>query len=206
MLDYKRQFILAAQRYYDLSVSAELAEEERLVALSSAIKCAVLAPAGPQRTQILSTLFKDERSREIPMSSLPKILEKMYFGRFLSKDEVTDFTTQLLPHQLATLADGSSVLDRAIMEHNLLAATGIYSNISFQELGSLLGITREAAEKAASRMITEGRMVGSIDQVDGIVSFSSDSALISWDSKIESLCHSIDACIAEIEKVTSLNV
>ena len=35
---------------------------------------------------------------------------------------------------------GSTILDRAVIEHNLLSASKMYNNISFQELGSLLEI------------------------------------------------------------------
>lgn len=32
------------------------------------------------------------------------------------------------------------VLDRAVIEHNMLATSRLYNNISFEELGALLGI------------------------------------------------------------------
>lgn len=38
---------------------------------------------------------------------------------------------------------GSTILDRAIVEHNLLSASKMYNNISFQELGALLEIPPE---------------------------------------------------------------
>ena len=40
----------------------------------------------------------------------------------------------------ATTADGSSILDRAVIEHNILSASKLYNNISFEELGRLLAI------------------------------------------------------------------
>lgn len=60
---------------------------------------------------------------------------------------------------------GSTILDRAVTEHNLLAASKLYNNITFSELGALLQISPAKAEKIASQMITEGRMNGYIDQV-----------------------------------------
>lgn len=51
-------------------------------------------------------------------------------------------------------------------EHNLLAASKLYNNITFPELGALLQISPAKAEKIASQMITEGRMNGYIDQVN----------------------------------------
>lgn len=43
-------------------------------------------------------------------------------------------------HPQATTADGSSILDRAVIEHNILSASKLYNNISFEELGRLLAI------------------------------------------------------------------
>ena len=40
----------------------------------------------------------------------------------------------------ATTADGSSILDRAVIEHNILSASKLYNNVSFEELGRLLAI------------------------------------------------------------------
>lgn len=65
-------------------------------------------------------------------------------------------------------------MDRAVIEHNLLSASKLYNNISFEELGALLEIHPSKAEKIASQMITEGRMNGYIDQIDSIVHFESE--------------------------------
>lgn len=43
--------------------------------------------------------------------------------------QVDSFASGLLHHQLATLPDGSTVLDRSVMEHNLEAASKLYNNI-----------------------------------------------------------------------------
>jgi COP9 signalosome complex subunit 4 len=55
-------------------------------------------------------------------------------------------------------ADGSTVLERAVVEHNLAAASRLYLNIYFAELGALLGVPAERAEAVASRMIAENRL------------------------------------------------
>jgi COP9 signalosome complex subunit 4 len=67
----------------------------------------------------------------------------MFLDRILRKQEVDKFQEMLEPHQLAKLADGSTVLERAVIEHNLLAASKVYNNITFDELGALLNITPE---------------------------------------------------------------
>lgn len=41
---------------------------------------------------------------------------------------------------LSVVVTGSSILDRAVIEHNLLSASKLYNNITFEELGALLEI------------------------------------------------------------------
>ena len=97
---------------------------------------------------------------------------------FTHSDDIT-FSGQA--HQKAITADGSTILEHAVIEHNLLAASKLYNNITFEGLGLnllelslmvilpwpglLLEIPQNKAERIASRMITEGRMQGHIDQV-----------------------------------------
>jgi COP9 signalosome complex subunit 4 len=114
IMDYKRQFMKASLRYYELSQI--VAETERHEALQYSVICAVLSQAGPQRSRMLATLYKDERSSKLEVFP---ILEKMYLERILRKPEVERFAKELKPHQMAVLGDGSTVLDRAVIEHNL---------------------------------------------------------------------------------------
>lgn len=120
---------------------------------------------------MLATLFKDERCQQLPAYS---ILEKMYLDRIIKRDELREFEALLQDHQKALTADGSCLLDRAVFEHNLLSASKLYNNITFVELGALLEIPPKKAERIASQMITEGRMNGCIDQIDGIVHFEGE--------------------------------
>ncbi|RXG73800.1 COP9 signalosome complex subunit 4, partial [Armadillidium vulgare] len=193
VLDYRRKFIEAAQRYNELSYKPIIHEDERMEALKKALICTVLASAGQQRSRMLGTLFKDERCQNLPCYN---ILEKMHLDRIIKHDELTEFASMLQPHQRATIADVSStILDRAVTEHNLLAASKLYNNITFNELGSLLQITSASAEKIASQMITEGRMKGYIDQIDGILYFEGREALPQWDKQIQSLCFQVNTII-----------
>lgn len=65
VFDAKRKFVFAAQAYYELSSMEgdKIEEENKIALLKSAITCAVLAPVGPQKSRILTTLTKDERSK-----------------------------------------------------------------------------------------------------------------------------------------------
>ncbi|KAH8118553.1 hypothetical protein DFH11DRAFT_1567955 [Phellopilus nigrolimitatus] len=200
--DYTRKFLEAASRYHELSWAGEVDEEERSIMLSSAVTCAVLAPAGPNRSRVLASLCRDERTTQLPSYN---ILSKMFLDRILRLAEVKEFEATLKSHQLARIAqssndrlaasassdadDGaaetgagageavstrtgpSTVLDRAVLEHNLLASSKIYNNITFYGLGALLDLTPGAAETMARRMIEQGRLKGSIDQVERLIWF-----------------------------------
>lgn len=160
----------------------------------AAVTCAVLAPAGPNRSRVLASLYRDERTADLPTYN---ILSKMFLDHILRSAEIKEFEKTLKPHQLAKIAissndrlasigndDGgdidpnastrtgpSTVLDRAVMEHNLLASSNIYNNITFRGLGALLDLTPGAAETMARKMIEQGRLRGSIDQVDKLIWF-----------------------------------
>ncbi|KAM3873737.1 COP9 signalosome complex subunit 4 isoform 1-T1 [Diretmus argenteus] len=212
VLDFRRKFIEAAQRYNELSYKSIVHESERLEALKHALNCTILASAGQQRSRMLATLFKDERCQQLAAYG---ILEKMYLDRIIRGNQLQEFAAMLMPHQKATTADGSSILDRAVIEHNLLSASKLYNNITFEELGALLEIPPAKvrhvlnvlnsalcccpqAEKIASQMITEGRMNGFIDQIDGIVHFETREALPTWDKQIQSLCFQVNNLLEKI--------
>ncbi|XP_032227415.2 COP9 signalosome complex subunit 4-like [Nematostella vectensis] len=195
VLDYRRKFIEAAQRYIDLSFKTKIEEGERITALKHALICTMLASAGQQRSRMLANLYKDERCQHLPAYG---ILEKMYLDRIIRGPELQEFSTMLMDHQKAKTADGSTILDRAVIEHNLLSASKLYNNITFEELGALLEIPPQKAERIASQMISEGRMPGSIDQVDSIVHFEAQDALPSWDKQIQGLCGQVNTIIEKI--------
>merc|ERR1711994_554241 len=195
LLDFKRKFIEAASRYNELSYKTIIHEGERMTALKNAMICTILAAAGQQRSRMLATLYKDERCQQLPAFN---ILEKMYFDRLIKRSELQEFESLLQPHQKAITADGSTILDHAVVEHNLLAASKLYNNITLQGLGLLLEIPAEKAERIASKMISEGRMAGHIDQIETTVHFESRQVLESWDSQIKSLCFQVNSVVDKI--------
>ncbi|KAF6529511.1 hypothetical protein HZS61_000823 [Fusarium oxysporum f. sp. conglutinans] len=213
ILDAQRDFLSASQRYHEISFSPAIDEEERLHTLSMAVKCAVLAPAGPMRNRTLSRLYKDERSSQLEEFG---ILEKMFLDRLLSPEEVDKFAEGLQPHQLATTSDGSTVLAKAVVEHNLLGASRLYSNIRFEALGTLLGLDADKAEETTARMIEQGRLVGRMDQIDGIVYFEVGEAsgekgsgraeiiigkeMRNWDANVESLAEEVENVTNALQK------
>lgn len=207
LLDAKRKFEDAAMKYYQLSQmapgrygDAEVTDVDSAQALNFAITCAILAPAGPRRSRVLAILYNDERSRELNVFPM---LDNIHTGHLLTPEQVEAFRPTLRPHQMAVHADGATVLDRAVTEHNLLAASQSYVNISFEELGALLGVTKHKAEEVCQTMAYEGRMHACLDQVEGVVEFEASGTrneLARWDTQIEGICASVDACSDAILK------
>lgn len=178
-----------------MSYSFALASTANVFVRSAAITCAVLAPAGPNRSRALASLCRDERTAQLPNHN---ILTKMFLNHILRPAEVKEFESSLKPHQLAKISQSSNdrlasaaqaddftlpdpdastrtgpstVLDRAVMEHNLLSCSKIYNNITFSGLGALLDLMPGAAETMARKMIEQGRLRGSIDQIEGLIWF-----------------------------------
>ncbi|KAL4935533.1 hypothetical protein BDV06DRAFT_206770 [Aspergillus oleicola] len=205
--DARRRFLDASQEYFNVSLAAGVDEADKLAALAAAIRCAVLAPAGPQRSRTLATLYKDDRATSVEEFG---ILEKMFLDRLLNPDEVAAFSQRLAPHQLAQTADGTTVLDKAVVEHNLVAASKLYENIQTDALGAILGLqgsgdltAGEKAEAYAARMVEQGRLCGSIDQIDGIIYFESSEAatgrhIKQWDAGVQGLSEGVERVATSI--------
>src|SRR4030095_4794143 len=102
-------------------------------------------------------------------------------------------------------ADGSTVLDKAVIEHNRLAASRLYENIGVEELGVILGLKAsgdlsagEKAEAYAARMVEHQRLKGRIDQIEGVIYFDAGISGVGatdkesrnlriWDAGVQSL-------------------
>lgn len=205
ILDSKRKFLDAASKYCDLSqqtYGGQICESDLLQLLNSAMICAILAPAGPQRSRIFSTLCKDER---IKNTEHYEILNKMFMERLIRGDEVRSFEQALLPHQKATMADGQTVLERAVLQHNVLAASRVYKNMRLKELGSLLAVPADRAEKIAAKMIAESRLEGYIDQKGGIIHFVTEAEnLQQWDRHICNVCNQVNAVLAKVREQSAM--
>ncbi|GJN08777.1 hypothetical protein PR202_ga26732 [Eleusine coracana subsp. coracana] len=196
ILDLKRKFLEAALRYYDISqieqrkIGEEEIDENALEqALSAAVTCTILAGAGPQRSRVLATLYKDERCSKL---KIYPILQKVYLERILRKPEIDAFAEELRPHQKALLPDRSTVLDRAMIEHNLLSASKLYTNISFGELGTLLGIDPLKVCLCAIE-VTAHYNLFAVTQVEAVIHFDDDTEeLQQWDHQIAGLCQALN--------------
>eukprot|EP00985_Skeletonema_marinoi_P007261 scaffold3184_cov96-Skeletonema_marinoi.AAC.2 len=201
ILDANRKFLPAATKYHDLSTAYlytdAIEEDDLLVMLGKAITCAILSPNSAQRQRVLGLVYKDERLQQL--DSIPQfqshssVLTKMYLNRIVQKQELEQFESSLADHQKAIMADGLTIVERGVLEHNMVAVSHLYTSIYFSQLGDLLGvIDGEKAEKVAAKMITDGSLTGSIDEMEGLLYFhpsaTNESSLLRWDETITTFC------------------
>jgi COP9 signalosome complex subunit 4 len=195
VLDSNRKFLQAASRYHDLSQSSEslIRADDLLTMMGRAATCAILAPNGPQKHRVLGHIYKDARLGHL--DGIPEfethgtILTKMYKNQILEKEELVKFESTLQPHQKAVMGDGLTIMERGVIEQNMLAVAGIYQSIYVSELALKLGVSNDKAEKIAAAMIMDGSLSGSIDQVVGLVEFQTEETPNSaWDKAINSFC------------------
>uniref|UniRef100_A0AC34QQ27 PCI domain-containing protein n=1 Tax=Panagrolaimus sp. JU765 TaxID=591449 RepID=A0AC34QQ27_9BILA len=167
ILDKRSKFIEAATRYHDLSVSPYIPAEERRQMLQKAVICVILSPESPVRQRLLPALFNEERCRKVVGFN---ILEKMYLNRLITPQDVVDFEAILEPHQRSQIGK-ESYLQQFTLEHNVVALSKIFKNISFAKMASLLNTDIGTVERTTARMITCGRLEGLLDQAKSVISF-----------------------------------
>lgn len=105
----------------------------------------------------MSVLHKDERTKSIDPHY--GILDKLFMGHIIKDSDVATYEADvLLDHQKARGEDGSTVLARALLEHNILVLSKVYLNITFESLGKFLNISSDKAEQILSEMVRENRI------------------------------------------------
>uniref|UniRef100_A0A7S3N4Z1 COP9 signalosome complex subunit 4 n=1 Tax=Euplotes harpa TaxID=151035 RepID=A0A7S3N4Z1_9SPIT len=124
----------------------------------------------------------------------------MFNEKVIKKSLKESFESTLEEHQKATASGGLTVLDKAVLEHNIQVVSNIYQTISFEGLGIFLGITKDNAEKLISDMATEGRISAILDQRNEIIEFSKNERekLSIWNEQIGTLCNDVNTLLAKI--------
>lgn len=206
ILDSKRKFLEAAGKYLELSqqtFGGQIDEADLLHLLNQAVTCAVLAPAGPQRSRILASLCKDDRIRQVDNY---EILQKMFLERLIHSSEVQKFEGSLAPHQKAMVDNSQTVLERAVLQHNVLAASRVYRNMRLADFGALLEVPPDRAEKVSAKMISESRLEGYIDQRSGVIHFhGDDESLQHWDRHIMNVCSQVNSIVCRIQAESTMS-
>jgi COP9 signalosome complex subunit 4 len=114
----------------------------------------------------------------------------MYTRQILRKPELAQLEASLAEHQKAIMADGLTIMERGIVEHNMVAIANLYQSIYFDELAHLLGVSSEAkAEQIAASMIMDGSLDGVIDQTERLLEFvSTETSQEMYDSAVSNFC------------------
>ena len=128
----------------------------------------------------------------------------MYLNRVVQKSELEKFESSLAEHQKAIMSDGLTIVERGVLEHNMVAVSHLYTSIYFEQLAQLLGVVdADKGEKVAAKMILDGSLSGEIDEVEGVLRFFSKaqgaqgaaansenngSSLMTWNETITQFC------------------
>lgn len=112
-------------------------------------RCQQLATYGILEKMYLDRIIRGNQLQEFAAMLMPH--QKATTADGESKLTLLDLSTgnilmfsplllQLVTADVFSPSPGSSILDRAVIEHNLLSASKLYNNITFEELGALLEI------------------------------------------------------------------
>lgn len=204
LLDSKQRFLEAGQRYIDLSIRFRdvSTEAQRTEFLEHALISTILGGASQQRARLLTFLYRDDRCRAL--KAYP-VLEKMYNQRLISRECVRSLRPLIIQYY-SDLFGGENnqkldaVLERVVVEHNMIAASKVYSSITLKNLAELLEIETEQAESTAAQMVEEERLDAFIDQIDGLIFFERDNVnSVSSGIRTQNLWTSLNQILENIE-------
>ena len=178
--------------------------DDLLHMLGRAVTCAILAPSGPQRQRVLSSIVNDPRLSSLDsipdFSTHGTILKKMYTHQIIRPTELVQFEASLADHQKAVMGDGLTIMDRAVVEHNMIAVADLYESIYLSELAWILGVTASKAESISASMIMDGSIHASIDQVDGLLLFANEEQPIeTYDRLVNNFCVELNNIVSNIK-------
>jgi len=192
--DANQKYHQAAAGYLRLSEKI-INPKESLEKLEQGMKCTILSPAGPNRSRLLAKFYKDERSSQLPGA---RLVEKMFMERLIVKSDYEVFESTLAEHQMRLTKEGWTLLQKAVIEHNLIATSKLYVNITLSDLALILNVDAAGAENIAASMIAQGRLTGKIDQSKGLLHFVSAHVLQSWDANVETVCNSLNGVFEKL--------
>lgn len=129
------------------------------------------------------------------------LLAKMFNGEIVKQADVQEFKGSLEAHQNVTGMDGYTVLNRALIEHNIVVISRIYMNITFKELGNFLGIRPDQAEETIAKMVAEKRIEAVLDQQNELVEFEEEGKQQqTYNAQIKVACENVDSLMQDILK------
>jgi len=91
------------------------------------------------------------------------------------------------------LHHSNTILDRAVIEHNALSVSRMYTSVSFTQMAALLNVTPAQAETVVARMIREDRMKAKIDQVEQMIILDDQDEMMKFDTYTSQIADAIGA-------------
>ena len=158
------------------------------------------APARPPHALLTRTTTCPSRT---PQPLVHSMLQRMFNECLISAADAAAFEATLPPQCRAVNSEGVTLFADCAVKHNVLAASRVYSSISLEGLGGLLGVPPHAAQRVAARMVAEGKLAARLDQVGGFLDFlprgprdTSAAALLGMDGAIQKVCVAINGLTA----------
>lgn len=187
------------------SLNIDLDVESKTLTLNNAAICAILDKHGPPRTAVLKEIKSHPLSDTIPVSN---ILSKVSNNEIVTPKEVKTFEKGLAEHHRAKMPDGRTIVQNAMIRHNISVVASIYKRVSLKTMASILGVAQETdAERVITEMINKEGLKAIIDGVDGTIEFNpDDSALIEWEDQISEFCKELDLLCNDIDRSNAMQV
>jgi COP9 signalosome complex subunit 4 len=66
-----------------------------------------------------------------------------FLERLIEKSDYEAFEGTLAEHQMRLTKEGWTLLQKAVIEHNLIAASKVYNNIALADLAKILNVNAE---------------------------------------------------------------
>ena len=130
----------------------------------------------------------------------------MYTERLLRPNEVSKLIATLEDHHKATLADGMTIVQFAITQHNIIAVSKIYKNIRVSELAVILDLSATQTEQIVCTMIREKRLKAKIDQIENLIEFEqNNNSLAAWDVQIGTACIALNSILSKIQHTSNVH-
>lgn len=168
-----------------------------LQSLKLAIIFAILSPKSPSRQQILQKLH----SQALPLPGLNIYLDVL--KQFMAQEMITwaEFSASTggdiislissFPNSEAHLEQ----LKKRVAEHNIYVVSLNYQSISLMRFTELVDHDRNEAERILELLISSGKIVAKIDNINSIIHFgvqkSVETILNTWDMRINELLTSL---------------
>lgn len=216
LLDRNRRWVEAGLKYYELSVSIAAdtgdsdAAQAGLEALQKSIICAVLGDSGPLRSRLLSSLTNDERLPSVS-GDLAVLVDKLGHCHMLRPADIVYVSQLLQPHQQTRINTSSNqtCIEAAVAQHNLIAVSRYYANMSFASLAELMGTTPEETQNRVSALIVDRRLQAALDDVSGYIHFTASEVQAANENKnqeIATICHAFASLATQVQNAPELTL